>query len=171
MGEGHDTGRWISEPLETIIPTSGMDFTFSIPFSSVFLEGPIISMNDVMHPQSPSPPTRSSPPQNVSCYMPMINNVVPDPLVASFSSVSLSSEDGRIHYALRNRLVLLDSPLGVGKILAKGRGRGGGLASSSRGRRSHMDLGKEKAFFDCAAGTQLTIQRVLRASYPRSECP
>ena len=32
-----------------------------------------------------------------------------------------------------------------------------------------MDIAKEKDLFDCAAGTQLTIQRVLRASDPQSE--
>ena len=32
-----------------------------------------------------------------------------------------------------------------------------------------MDLAKEKAMFDHATGTQLTIHRVLRAYDPRSE--
>lgn len=32
-----------------------------------------------------------------------------------------------------------------------------------------MDIAKEKALFDCATGTQLTIHRVLRASDPQSE--
>lgn len=146
-----------------------MYFTFSIPFSSIFLEGYLFWMNDVLHQRSPSPLTRSSPSQNVGFSMPMINNAVPNTLVASCSSKSLSLEDSRIHYSLRNILVLLDSPLGLGKILANGRGRGGGLVSRGHGRRSQMDLAKEKALFNHVARTQLTIQRVLRALDPRSE--
>lgn len=66
-------------------------------------------------------------------------------------------------------MVLQDSPVGLGILSRKERGRGGGHAGRGRGRRSHLDMAKENALFDCVVGTQLTIHRVLRASDPQRE--
>lgn len=168
-GEGLDTGRWSSEPSDSTMPTSAMDFSFPSPFSSIFLEDPVITMNDIIPSQNPSLPTRMSHPRKVSCFIPLLNNVILEPLVASSTSESLSSKDSRILYALRIKLVLLDSPSGLGDFIGKERGQGGGLAGRGRGKRFHMDIEKEKALFDCVVGTQLTIQMVLRESNPRTE--
>lgn len=146
-----------------------MDFTFPTPFSSVLSKGLVISMNYVMQSRNSSPSSGSSHPQKVSCSIPLINNAVPEALVDSSTAESLSSEDSRILYALRSILVLIDSPSGLDNLLGKGRGRGGGLAGRGRGRISLIDIEKEKAPFDCATETQLTIQRVLRTTNPRSE--
>ena len=59
--------------------------------------------------------------------------------------------------------------MGLGACIGKDRSMGGSVAGRNRGRRSNLDHAKEKALFDCAAGTQLTIQRVLRAVDLRSE--
>lgn len=108
-------------------------------------------------------------PRNEICSIPIIQSVVPDPLVTQCSMEDHSSEDGRVLYDLWIRTVLTDTPLGLSVSYGNGRGRGGGHAGRGRGRRSQMDMAKERALLDCAAGTQLTIHRVLRATDPQSE--
>lgn len=96
-------------------------------------------------------------------------NVIPDPLVASSEADSHSSEDSKVLYALRNRVVLAESQMGFGIGAEKDKGPGGSVAGRSRGRRSHMDYARERALFDCATSTQLIIQKVLRVANLRSE--
>ena len=59
--------------------------------------------------------------------------------------------------------------MGKGIGAKKDKGWGGSVVGRIRGRRSLMDHARERALFDCAAGTQLTIQKVLREANLRSE--
>lgn len=111
--------------------SSGMDFSFSLLITSIYSDGPLNSLDFLnLFSQSSHRLALSSPSQNAGCPIPLDNCVVPDPLVASLSFVSNSSKEIKIRYILRNRMVLSDSPSGLGKVI--GSDRGGG--SSARGR-------------------------------------
>ena len=61
VGEGLVIEQPVSEAPEFSIPLSGIDFSFSIMFSSIYMEGHEISLNDInLLSQSPSLPIRST---------------------------------------------------------------------------------------------------------------
>ena len=108
-------------------------------------------------------------PKAINCSIPSPNIGIPDPLVALSEDDSHSSEDSKVLYALRNRVILVESPMGLGIGIEKDKGHRGCVGGRSQGRRSIMDHARERALYDCAVGTQLTIQKVLRVADLRSE--
>lgn len=142
----------------------------SLPLSTSFLPvGHELSIPEILFPCQSSSPFRTSRTKVVICFIPPPMNVIPDLLMASKEADSLSSEDSKVLYALKNRDILVETPMGLGAGDGKEKGRGGSVARRNHGRRSHMDHAKERALFDCATGTQLTIQKVLRVVDLRSE--
>lgn len=166
-----DPDRRASMPVDSLLSPSGMLFSTHLnPFISSFL----LAGNEVSDPESllpfhPVSIVHTAHPKAVNCSIPFPMVGIPDPLVALLEADSQSFEDSKVLYALRNKVILAESPMGLGIGTEKDKGRGGYVGGRSRGRQSIVDHARERALYDCAAGTQLTIQKVLRAVDLRSE--
>lgn len=101
------------------------------------------------------------------CSILLENISVLDPLVTSLSSYLNSSEDNNIRYVLRNQNILANSPFGMGRGLGSSQCVGG--LARGRGRNLYLSLAQDRALFDLAIGTQISIKWILRAPATRSE--
>lgn len=152
-------------------PPLGMNFLSSSAVTSYISVGSEIALHDLnLLPLSMSALNKPLYSRNVDCYIPKIIGLTLDPLVAFCFSDGSSSGNNSIAYDLRSQIVLAEPSTDLGKMSKGSRGRGGGTSSRGRGRKSKLDHAKEKALFDQAEGTQLSITRVLRESNPLSVC-
>lgn len=83
------------------------------------------------------------------------------PIITTMSSLSGSSEERNIHYALRNRTLLLGENTKTEKGL--GNSMSVPMTSRGRGRKSHLSIAQDRAKMDMAFGKQSSIEWALRA--------
>lgn len=113
-GFGLNDGSLLARLTDATMPSSSMDFSNPSSLSSAPSKDSIFSMIGVrIYCNNPSPNGMHFP-WKVSCSIALFHNAFLDPLVTPCTTKSLSSEDSKILYALRSKVVLLDSPTRLG---------------------------------------------------------